>query len=128
MVTWSRSFVVAFKILLVSLIWYVVGLIITLMGIAIMGVGALLELSRSAATPEEAFARLGGLLAASSIFLIAGILVAVLGVMATQVKFIVDEAVEEARRLLRPLPSPPSPPESKAETGRKELSSASGGG
>jgi len=127
MVTWSRSFVVAFKILLVSLIWYVVGLIITLMGIAIMGVGSFLELSRSAATPEEAFARLGGLLAASSIFLIAGILVAVLGVMATQVKFIVDEAVEEARRLLRLLPPPPSPPKSKAETSGGEQSSTSGG-
>lgn len=116
MVTWGRSFVVAFKILLVSVIWYVVGFIIALMGIAIMGVGTFLELSGSAATPEEAFTRLGGLLAASSIFLIAGVIVAVLGVMATQVKFIVDEAVEEVRGLLRPLPPPPPPPEYEAKT------------
>jgi len=117
MVTWSRSFVVALKIFVVSILWYIVGLIIAMIGVAALGIGVVSKLSTPPRTPEEAMAYMGTL-GIAFVFLLIGGIVAGFGALATFVKFIVEEAIEEYKRELGgpyppPYPVPPPPPAKK---------------
>lgn len=90
MVSWSRSFMVAIKIVVFSIVWAVVGLIITLIGSA--------SVVFAIFTNPSAFQGTVGNQTAFGIILItaiAGSIVTALGTIATVVKFTTDEAVKE---------------------------------
>ena len=105
MVTWGRSFAVAFKILLVSALWYVLGFIAGLVLITVTGAATLLTALSSpeylrdvVLNPWNAYTMVLGI----STAIIIGAVIAVVGSIATMVKYIVEEAVREAREAKRP--------------------------
>jgi len=114
MVSWGRSFVVALKIFLVTLIWYIIGIVIAILptiGVLSMIFSSLL----SGTTPD--ISTLQSTLLSSGVIItvtvLIGTFIAVIGAIATSVKFITDEAVEEIRRSgygYRPRPTPTPPP------------------
>ena len=105
MVTWGRSFAVAFKILLVSVLWYVLGFIVGLVIIAMTGGATLLTALSSpwhlrdvVLNPWSAYTMVIGVSSA----IIIGAVIAAVGSVATMVKYIVEEAVREVREARRP--------------------------
>ena len=115
MVSWSRSFVVALKIFLVTLIWYIIGIVIAIL--PTIGVLSIISSSLLSGTTPDISTLQSTLLGSGVIVTVAvliGTFIAVIGAIATSVKFITDEAVEEVRRSgyygYRPQPTPTPPP------------------
>ncbi|MCD6483477.1 MAG: zinc-ribbon domain-containing protein [Candidatus Odinarchaeota archaeon] len=109
MVSWSRSFMVAIKIVVFSIVWAVVGLIITLIGSA----SVILAILTNPTAFQGSFSNQA---AFGIVFLTAiiGTIVTALGTIATVVKFTTDEAVKEvfssnvaprATQAVAPIPS-----------------------
>ena len=90
MVSWSRSFVVAIKIVVFSIVWAVVGVIISLIGSASVILALLTNPTAFQGTfsSQTAF----GIVLLTAII---GTIVTALGTIATVVKFTTDEAVKE---------------------------------
>jgi len=90
MVSWSRSFMVAIKIVVFSIVWAVVGLIISFIGSASVILAILANPTGFQGTfsNQAAF----GIVLLTAII---GTIVTALGTIATVVKFTTDEAVKE---------------------------------
>ncbi len=105
MVSWGRSFIVALKILVVSLLWVILGSIIIVLPV-IGSIGMVMGAIQSGAQPSEVLDMLGGFMVLLSITGLIGGIIMTLGVIATYVKFIVDEAVDEMRKSTAYAPPP----------------------
>ncbi|OYT30586.1 MAG: hypothetical protein B6U94_06385 [Thermofilum sp. ex4484_79] len=105
MVSWGRSFIVALKILAVSFLWILLGLIIIVLPI-IGSLGTVIGAIESGTPPSEVVDMLGGFIVLLSITGLIGGIIMTLGVNATYVKFIVDEAINEMRRTTAYAPPP----------------------
>lgn len=112
MATWSSAFATAFRILLLSLIWWVIGFILIIAGAAAIG-APIISMLESLGTPPTTPSRpLRGLLNFGSVILglaliAAGYLVIVLGTMASFLKY---SAEYYAREIAKTPPPPPAPP------------------
>lgn len=115
MVSWGRSFVVALKIFLVTLIWYIIGAVIAIL--PTIGVLSVIYYSLLSGTTPDVSTLQSTLLGSGiviAVTVLIGTFIAVIGAIATSVKFITDEAVKEVRRGgygYRPQTPPPMPPQ-----------------
>lgn len=89
MVSWGRSFLVALKIVVFSIVWSIIG------GIISFGVTLAMFPLSTAINPNNPTSILVFLL---PLFLIGGI-ISGLGIIATLVKFTIDESVEEVKKM-----------------------------
>ncbi len=109
MATWSSAFATAFKILLLSLIWWIIGFILIVAGAAVIGAPLIPMLRDTPPTPPRWPPQ--GLFFGSIILglalMIAGYLIIVLGTMASFLKY---SAEYYAREITKAPPPPPAPP------------------
>lgn len=106
MASWGSAFAAALKILLMCAVWYIIGLIIIVTGLAAMGssLQALMQsmMGSPYGAPQVDFTGL----VAGLVLIIVGLTIASLGSIATFLKY---SAEYYAREIIRYLPPPPPP-------------------
>ncbi|MEM1509584.1 MAG: hypothetical protein QW291_01695 [Thermofilaceae archaeon] len=112
MATWGSAFATAFKILLLSLIWWIIGFILIIAGAAAIGSPIISALQSMGAGPTAPYGPPQGLFDFGSIILglvliVIGYLVVVLGTMASFLKY---SAEYYAREFAKTTPPPPTAP------------------
>jgi len=115
-VSWGRSFIVALKIVIFSLVWAILGSVIA--SVLIFVVMPFMTYSINPSDPTTI------IIAFLPIATIVGI-ISGLGIIATTVKFIVEESVNEVKQTVFPAASlptqtftPPPPPQMATESAR----------
>ncbi|MCD6457446.1 MAG: hypothetical protein J7K82_01220 [Thermoproteales archaeon] len=111
MVSWGRSFLLAVKVILFSIIWYIIGGIIIGVGVLLSGASLPRSLSDISAI------NIAGSIVALIVSAIGGIIIG-LGATASLIKVTIDESVKEAWQTQyyyqsyqpTPPPGPPQPP------------------
>lgn len=114
MATWGSAFAVAFKILLLSLIWWIIGFILIIAGAAAIGapiISALEEYMSMGPTapygPPHGLFDFGSMIL-GLILIIVGYLIVVLGTMASFLKYSAEYYAKEFAKTTPPPPVPPT--------------------
>lgn len=106
MATWGSAFVTAFKILLMSIVWYIVGIVLILAGAATMGPAIQSLLASITGFPSGAPLVDFSSLIFGLVLIIIGFLIAVLGAIATFLKYSAEYYAKEITRASA-IPPPP---------------------